>query len=271
MTGELVAQYLDLLGVEQKEPSYEALSEIVAAQVRTIPFENISKLYYKNKKNKPNWSALPSLERHLDGIERYNFGGTCYANNYYFNRLLKQLGYQVKLCGADMDDPDVHIVNMVTVDNREYIVDVGYTGPFDAPIPRDLPEDYELGRGSDRYCFRPQDAQGNTRLDCYRDGVRNHGYVAKPIEREIEFFADIIAESFSDDSTFMKSILLRRCFPNRSLMLHNLTLSESEGLSWKVRELGSREEIAPTVEKHFGIPQAIVSEAIAGLGELGDI
>ncbi len=264
-------RYLKILGLIQEEPSYEALSEIVAAQVRAIPFENISKLYYRGKKNKPNWSALPSLERHLDGIERFNFGGTCYANNYYLNLLLKSLGYNAKLCGADMDDPDVHVVNLVTVDDREYLVDAGYTGPFERPIPRDLSEDYELVRGSDRYCFRPQDMNGHTRLDCYRDGVRNHGYVAKPVERGIDFFADVIAKSFSGDSTFMKSVLLRRCFPNRSLMLRNLTLSDSEGSSWKVHKLASREEIPATVEDHFGIPRAIVSEAIAGLGELGDV
>jgi arylamine N-acetyltransferase len=267
MTEELVTQYLGILGIAQREPSYEALSEIVTAHLRRIPFENISKLYYMKQSG---LCDIPGLEQYLGGIGRYNFGGTCYANNYYLNLLLKSLGYRAKLCGADMDQPDVHVVNMVTVDDREYIVDVGYTGPFERPIPRDLADDYEIVLGSDQYLFKPQDASGNTRLECYRDGVLRHGYLAKPVEREIEFFSDIIADSFSDDSTFMKSVLLRRCFPNRSLMLHNLTLSDSKGSSWQIHKLSGREELAPTIEKQFGIPRAIVAEAIAGLGELGD-
>ena len=267
MKPDLSARYLDILGATPREPSYEALSELVTAHLRRIPFENISKLYYRNRSG---GRGLPDVEKYLEGIERYNFGGTCYANNYYLNRLLQHLGYQVKLCGADMNNPDVHIVNMVTVDSREYLVDVGYTGPFDKPIPRNLSEDHEIVLGRERYLFKPQDAQGNTRLEFYRDGILKHGYTAKPIVREIERFADVIAHSFTDEATFMNTILLVRFFANRSIALHNLTLLESEGTSWRTHQLSSREELGPTIETHFGIPCAIVSEAIAGLGQLGD-
>ena len=123
--------YLNLLGVQRREPGIEALSEIVQAHLTRIPFENISKLYYKKQLG---LRSLPSLELFLDGIERFHFGGTCYTNNYYFGQLLANLGYETKLCGADMSNPDVHLVNMVTVEKRQYLVDVGYAAPFLMPL-----------------------------------------------------------------------------------------------------------------------------------------
>src|SRR5512146_169462 len=134
---ELVSRYLDVLGVTATDPSYDGLAELVAAHVTRIPFENVSKLYYKKNLG---LTSPPPIELYLDGIEQYHFGGTCYSNNLYLNALLASLGYNVKLCGADMSAPDVHIVSMVRVDGREYIVDAGYGAPFLAPLPRDLAE-----------------------------------------------------------------------------------------------------------------------------------
>ena len=108
---------------------------------------------------------MPILGLFLDGIERFNFGGTCYPNNYYFYQLLANLGYQTKLCGADMSNPDVHLVSMVTLEKREYLVDVGYAAPFIAPMPRDLATDYVVVLGRDRYVLKPQDARGRSRMD----------------------------------------------------------------------------------------------------------
>ncbi|MBT3222726.1 MAG: hypothetical protein HN348_26930, partial [Proteobacteria bacterium] len=57
---------------------------------------------------------IPSLDQYLQGLER-GFGGTCYSNNWYLHQLLKLLGYEVMFCGADMEDPDAHAVNVVSV------------------------------------------------------------------------------------------------------------------------------------------------------------
>jgi len=42
---EVVDHYLTILGVVRREPSLEALRELLAAHLTRIPFENISKLY----------------------------------------------------------------------------------------------------------------------------------------------------------------------------------------------------------------------------------
>ena len=73
----LFEKYLDLLGVEKSEPDFDLLKKIVKAHLIKVPFENISKLLYK----KQGITNVPDMSAFLNGIEKYNFGGTCYTNN----------------------------------------------------------------------------------------------------------------------------------------------------------------------------------------------
>ena len=83
----LFFKYLKLLGIQRQSPSFEYLKEIVKGQLAKSPFEKISKLDWKKRLN---LNQLIDFELYLDGIEKYNFGGTCYANNFYLNQLLPQ-------------------------------------------------------------------------------------------------------------------------------------------------------------------------------------
>ena len=81
----LFDKYLDLLDVEATVPSFELLYKLVKAHLIKIPFENISKLIFKRQ----GMNYIPTLQTFLEGIEKYNFGGTCYTNNYYFHLMLE--------------------------------------------------------------------------------------------------------------------------------------------------------------------------------------
>ena len=263
----LLERYLNLLGVQRRMPSTEALIDLVQAHMLRVPFENISKLYYKKHHG---LQGLPDLELFLDGIERYNFGGTCYANNYFLSQFLANLGYQIRLCGADMSNPDVHLVSVVKVAQREYLVDVGYAAPFLSPIPRDLTTDYTIVLGRDQYVLKPQDAQGGSRMELFRDGSLTHCYSVNPLARQIQEFNSIIVDSFREDSTFMKTILLARFFPKRSLVLHNLTLIESEGTVSKSQFLNNRDEMVQAVHEYFGIPKEFILDVVKDIDQFGD-
>ena len=262
---DVLARYLGLLQAPKRQPSLDALKELVAAQMTRVPFENVSKLYYHKRLG---LNTIPDLQTYLDGIARYHFGGTCFSNNYYFCLLLTNLGYAAKLCGADMNSPDAHLAIMVTVDGREYLIDVGYAAPFLTPLPRDLAEDYSIVLGRDWYVMKPQDANGCSRLELYREGKLKHGYLAKPASKRIEDFS--IADSFRADATFMNALLLVRFYPNRSLTIHNLTIIASQGTISRSHSLNSRDELGQVVEEHFGIPQGIVMEAVGELRQLTD-
>jgi N-hydroxyarylamine O-acetyltransferase len=264
---QLYERYLEILGVEPSPPSIAGLEELVSAQMLRIPFENISKLYYLKRDGLRN---IPGFEQYLDGIERYHFGGTCYSNNHYFNQLLTHLGYRAMLCGADMNNPDVHLVNIVEVDGREYLVDTGYAAPFLKPMPRDLTEDMEIRRGRDRYVLRPQDTKGCSRMDLYRDGELMHGYTAKPIARSIDYFSRTIEGSFRDEATFMNSLLLVKFFERRSFAVYNMSAIESKGETYTTRTLADRSELSQVIVENFGMDEEVVAEALSVLREFGN-
>jgi N-hydroxyarylamine O-acetyltransferase len=262
----LLDRYLQLLGVPRKEPGLEALSELVFAHLTRVPFENISKLYRCKRQRQ---TALPALPQFLEGIEQCHFGGTCYSNNFHFYTLLADLGYDVKLCGADMSTPDVHMVSVVRIDGREYLVDAGYAAPFLSPMPLDLSGDYVLHLGRDQYLLKPKDQLGRSRLELYRDGTLKHGYLINPRPRTIEDFQPVISDSFRSTATFLNSILLARFWRDRSLVIHNLMLIESRGSQCQTRPL-RRNEVAAEIHRQFGMPPEIVAEAIENLHDLQD-
>lgn len=262
----LLQRYLGLLRVARKQPGRQALGELVAAHVMCVPFENVSKLYRKQR----GFAGVPDVRTFLDGIERHHFGGTCYSNNFHFYTLLASLGYKVKLCAADMTHPNVHMVIMVSVEGREYLVDAGYGAPFLSPMPREGREDYVIALGRDRYALKPQDANGCSRLELHRCGTLKHAYLAKPAPRRIEDFTEVIADSFRPAATFFNAVLLTRFYPGSSVVIHNLELIESRAAESKVSRLNDRESLAAAIQQHFGIPRAIVNDALSGLGNLAD-
>ncbi|MCW8985836.1 MAG: arylamine N-acetyltransferase [Thermoanaerobaculales bacterium] len=267
-TPEIFERYLSILEVEPEPPSLDHLRRLVRAQLTGVPFENISKLYLKKTRGA---SYIPSLDEHLDGVERFHFGGTCYANNAYFARLLSHCGYDVDLCGADMTRPDVHVVSVVRLEGHEYLVDVGYGAPFFEPMALDLDQTREIVFGGNRYVLHPQDRQGRSRLDQVREGKLIHGYIAKPEPREIDHFAEVIRDSYSDAATFMNVIVVERFFPNRSVRIHNFTLTESTPNAFTTTQLSDRKELVDAIEHHCGFPSDMVREAIADIALEADI
>ena len=162
------------------------------------------------------------------------------------------------------------MVSMVYVEGREYLVDVGYAAPFLEPLPRDLATDYSIVLGRDRYVLKPRNAERRSRLELYRDGNLKHGYLAKPRPKQIGDFEQVIADSYRADATFMNALLLARLYPGRSIVIHNLTVIESEGAASKSRTLNSREELPQVIHEYFAMPEDLVLDTVKGLGQLGD-
>lgn len=260
-------RYLKLLGIHRQKPSIEALKEIVRAQVTKVPFENISKLFFIKRLN---LRHLIDFELYLEGIEKYRFGGTCYSNNFYLNQLLTWLGYDIKLCGADMKNPDVHIINIVNIENREFLVDTGYAAPFSEPLPLDLSNDYTIIMGNDRYVLKPQNNNNRPQIELYRNGELTHGYSVNPLARDIGEFRQVIADSFNEGAIFMNALLLTRFDSDHFIIIHNMTIIESHGVVSKKYSLDSIDQLASVIDNRFGIPKTIVLESLSGLQMLKD-
>lgn len=262
---KIFARFLTLLEIEPAKPSLDLLKQIVSSHLEKIPFENISKLIFKRQ----GMYQLPSFEKYLDGIEHNNLGGTCYSINYYLNLLLRYFDYDVKLCGADMNNPDVHIISMVNLDGTEFIVDCGYAAPFLEPLPRNLEKDYTLKSGNETYILKPKDSRGNSRVEQYYKDELKHFYIAKPQPRDQKEFKKVIKDSYNDEALFMNSLLVTRHSSDHSVILRNFTLTVIKGSEVKQKTI-SKTEIPDTVNKYFGIPARLVKSAIFGLRQLAD-
>ena len=263
----LYHRFLNLLGVQADRPSLCHLTDLISAHLSVIPFENISKLYYRDLFHR---DGIPSLDRYLDGISRHHFGGTCYANNYFFFRLLGFLGYDVKLCAADMKNPGVHMVVLVTMEQKEYLVDVGYAAPFNHPVPLDLKADYAIQYGRDEYHFRPRDRGGLTQMVMLRNNAPKHGYLVRPEARSIDDFTGVISESYRPDSTFFRSLLLTKFISGRFCILHNMQYTESTPTGSTSLELQSKDELVDLVDKRFQIRRSIAGKVLFDLDLSGD-
>lgn len=262
-----VERYLRVLRVSARPPGLEALAELVAAHVTRVPFENLSKLH---RWRHGGLAGVPDLGTFLDGVERSSLGGTCYANNFHLYGLLASLGYDARLCGADMAEPDVHLVIRVTVDGRPWLVDAGYGAPFLHPLPLDLPAEQVVALGRERFVLRPRDAAGRSRLDHFRDGVLAHGYLAKPEPRTLEEFEGVIRRSFLPEAAFLNAVVLFRFSPGRSTAIRNLQRIETDGDRWTIFPLRDRRELVEEIERCFGIPAAFAAEAVVEVGALRD-
>lgn len=257
-----VDRYLRVLGVPRRAPGLAALAELTAAHLSRIPFENVSKLA---RRHDPLRHRLPDLGRFLDDVERRHLGGTCYVLAFSFHRLLAGLGYRVSLCGADMSAPDVHLVNVVELGGRPYLVDVGYAAPLVAPLPLDESRDQEVRWGPERYVLEPRDRAGRSRVGLHRDGALGHAYTLNPAPRRIEEFEPVIAASFDEKATFMNALLVARFRPAGSVTIRNLTVTEINGAACRVGRVPSAAEIPSLVERHFGISAGVTRRVLDGL------
>ena len=267
MCQSIYYRYLDALRISKSKPSLAALTKIIKAHLMYVPFENISKLYYLKNFN---IKSIPDFEQYVDGISKYNFGGTCYSNNYYLNKLLGYLGYNVRLCGADMTNPDVHFVNIVEINSKEYLVDVGYVAPFYNPIPLDLAKNYELTYGSDKYIIKPRDKRNYSELQLIRDGNTKHGYIVKPHCRSITEFEKVIKDSMRSTSTFLNAVLLVKYGVNSSVVIHNLSLIEIEDSNVNRVQLKDEDAIVDQIYLKFGISKEITRESLSLIKNFND-
>lgn len=91
-------RYLRLLGIEGHPSGLEGLRTLVRRHLSVVPFENVSKLLLSGRERS---GHITSLREFPDGIEFSDLGGTCYTNNPFLTDLLRALGYDAELLGAD--------------------------------------------------------------------------------------------------------------------------------------------------------------------------
>lgn len=253
---QLYARYLRLLGVTVAPPGLDGLRNLVRRHLLLVPFENVSKLmlFAREGAGRP-----ATLSEFLDGIEDQDLGGTCYTSNPFLTGLLRHLGYDADLLGADMSLPNIHTCIRVRLGKMQYHVDVGYGGPFRDPMRLDrLP--LEFGEGSLRYVLdRRDDAHAMTVL---AGDERVHGYVVHPPPRQAEFFEPVVRESFARGRTFMSCLRLVRIFDRHSVELRDRTLTLHRAGKTSQSELTTMAELKDVVAGDLAMPRCPIEAAV---------
>lgn len=121
--------YLARIGIDKAEkPSPAFLDKLIYAHQHTVPFDNLDVFA---KKLTPDLG----IEALFDKIVVRKRGGYCFELNALFGALLKALGFDVQPCMArvllrPIPYPLIsHRANIVTIEDKRYLADVGFGGP----------------------------------------------------------------------------------------------------------------------------------------------
>lgn len=124
-----VDAYLKRIGIEEvKQPTAAFLDELIYAHQHTVPFDNLDVC----EKGLTPSLAIADL---FDKIVIRKRGGYCFELNALFGALLKALGFDVQPCMArvllrPIPHPLIsHRANIITIDDKRYLADVGFGGP----------------------------------------------------------------------------------------------------------------------------------------------
>jgi len=124
MKQQQINEYCERVGLKAlPEPNLKGLFELHRAQFFTIPFENLDIQLGREISLEPNelFEKLVLKKR----------GGYCFELNSLMKMVLESSGYHVKplLARVHLSDPPsglTHLINLVTMDNEPWIMDVGF-------------------------------------------------------------------------------------------------------------------------------------------------
>jgi len=249
-------RYLRLLGLNHGPAGVEGLRALVERHLAVIPFENLSKLLLYDREG----AGRPlTLSEYLDGIEHSDLGGTCYSKNGFFAELLRYLGYEADLLGADMSKPNVHACIRARIEGIAYHVDIGFAAPFREPVRLDrLPA--EVREGLNRYVIENDSA--GVRVTQYREDTFVLRYVAHDPPRARDFFDPIAVGSFNLASEFMQRLRISRVLPSYSVDLTGHRLFRHEHGRTTFTDLHSLPELLGAVHNQLAMPRAPVEQAV---------
>ena len=222
------------------EPNLNTLKRLQKSHLLNVPFENLD---IHN-----NVSIVLSIDKIFDKIVNKNRGGFCYELNGLFYELLIALGYNAKRISARVYEQNKgygkeydHFAIIVTIDNTEYLTDVGFGEFIFEPLQIQLGIVQNDERGNyliDNY------ENGYLRVNKIEDGKKLPEYIFKNIGRELIEFGEMCNyHQTSHDSHFTSKRLISLPTENGRITISGNTL--------KIRDLKSTTETPLENETEF--------------------
>ncbi|WP_276257587.1 arylamine N-acetyltransferase family protein [Haloglomus litoreum] len=192
--------YLERFGGEPLpagEPDAAAVATLQEAHVRGVPFETLS-VAGDPFGSQSGGGVRLDLAALFEKVVVRGRGGYCYELNGLFGWLLDALGVEqsyvaAKMLRADGEarPPANHLVNLVTLADERYLVDVGLGTPT---MRRPLPLDGRVVTDDAGVAWRVvgterPDAHGLTQYRCPRTGEWTDRYLFETTARSLDYFA----------------------------------------------------------------------------------
>jgi|SRR5688572_23787751 len=252
-----VDAYLQRIGLDGQTFVRDAASlrKLQRSHLLTVPFENLD----------IRWKRPITIDtaKFCDKIVGEKRGGFCYELNGAFNELLRSLGYQTRLVsarvfnGTDHGPEYDHAAIIVTIDDGEYLADVGF-GDFTAePLRFVLKEEQQDATGV--FVIRRFDKE-------YLEVAKEDGdawtseYIFKDIARDLSEFAEMCDfQQYSPESHFTKGKLCSLMTERGRKTLTDKGLIVTTDGERTEQPLGSDEEFERILFREFGITRTVVT------------
>lgn len=249
---DLNAYFARLGYTGSKEPTLDTLAALQLQHQKAISFENLDPFL-----NRPVLLDLPGVEHKLVFSDR---GGYCYEQNLLFSHVLHRLGFVVSNLMARVQwgsedsetTPRSHMLLHVRLDNRPYIVDVGFGGNS---IPEPVIMNRENVQQTAYGVYRCLLIDGEYWLQIHIDGSWRSMYrFDLTRQHPVDYIAPNYYTSTHDDSHFRHSIIAARIFQDGrySLLNNRLTTRYRDGHTVQ-KILGSADETQQVLLEVFGI------------------
>ncbi len=250
-----VGRYLERIAARRPAAAdLPSLNDLVRRHLEAVPFENLD-----IGRKRP---IVLTTERVISKVVLQRRGGFCYEVNEAFRALLSELGYTVRRIEgrvwseprAAYGQPFDHLALVVTLDDGDHLVDVGFGSNARRPLrlPDGTSED-DFGH----YRIRTADAPGLMLVERSRAGADGH---ARPL---YEFTLD--AQSLdayeagcayhqtSPQSIFTKGPLCTLATAQGRVTLSGTTLVESSAHDRRESQLIDEAQRADALYRLFGI------------------
>ena len=257
LSGGRVAAYLGRLGAPHVAHDADGLAALQTAHLTAVPFHNLLLLANDGRP----W-GLPPLERVVDDAIA-GVGGNCDRTTPPFAALLQSLGFDVQLAAATVREPGDHFVSIVRIDGERFLADVGNGHPYLRPWRLDVGVQEQSAYGW-RFRFEPG-APGGPRLVRHLPGGDSRTvYVVDPSPRSYEDFAPIVRAHYTEAAfgPFLGGLRAVRIRPEAVLTLRDSEYARDTAIGRSLRPIIGREATERLLVERFGLPPALIAEAM---------
>lgn len=246
-------KYLDRIGfIGTPKADFETLKALQQAHMHHVPFENLD-IHYDTY-------IEVDIEKFYNKVVENHRGGFCFELNGLFNWALKEIGFDVTMLGtAVVNDSGSygielgHLTNIVYLDGKHWLTDVGFGDSFPYPLEFILEEVqvqkerwYKLTQLDDTYYqYSVSDDEGITYKHWWRFTL---------IPRQLSEFNDACHYmQTSPDTHFTHNRVCSLSTSEGRVTVSDLTLKTRVGKEQNVLSLANEEELLTVLKDQFGV------------------